>query len=67
MFLRQLPLDVIKNYYGSFYANWSIKKKIKVESATAIYYLLEVHSDEMIRELMYDESGSLLKEKIINQ
>jgi hypothetical protein len=67
LFLRQLPLDVIKNYYGSFYANWNIKKKVKIESLTANYYLLEAHFDEMIRELIYDEAGSLLKEKIINQ
>lgn len=67
LFDVQLPPDIIKNHFGSFYGDWVIRKKMKVESANANYYLLEVHFDAMIRELMYDEAGNLLKEKIINQ
>jgi hypothetical protein len=67
LFIKHLPLEIVKNHFGSFYADWILKKKIKVESATANYYLLEAHFNEMVRELIYDEAGNLLKEKIINQ
>ncbi len=67
LYVQQMPTELIFNHYGSFYADWIIKKRLKVESASANYYLLEVHFNEMIRELIYDEAGNLLKEKIINQ
>ena len=67
LYIQQLPVEVIKTHYGGFYGDWSIRKKVKVELSASNYYLLEVHFNEMIRELIYDESGNLVKEKIINQ
>lgn len=67
LYISQLPLDIIKNHFNSFYADWVVRKKMKVETPSAVYYLLEVHYNEMIRELLYDVSGGLLKENIIQQ
>lgn len=67
LYISQLPPELIKNHFGSFYGDWVIRKKIKVESLAAVYYLLEAHYNDMIRELLYDESGGLLKENIIQQ
>jgi hypothetical protein len=63
----ELAPNVIKAHYEGFYNNWHVNKKEKVETVKANVYMLEIERDNMIRELIYDESGNLLKEKIIKQ
>jgi hypothetical protein len=66
--LKELPAKVFMSWFQNFYGNWMPRKIEKIETPeTQPVYLLEVHQHKMIREIIYDENGKLLKEIIVKQ
>jgi hypothetical protein len=65
---KELPAKVVLSWFNGFYGDWIPRRKEKIETPDSLpVYLLEVHQSGMIREIIYDENGKLIKEIIIKQ
>lgn len=66
--MKEAPYQVFMSWFCGFYGDWMPRRIEKIETADALpEYLLEVHQNDMIREIVYDERGNLLRQIIIKQ